>query len=241
MASLCVTSQVTIDPGGDKTLIEPLRGGQDWCWQVSFVDLAGSERVKDTKASGEMLKETSSINRSLFTLGKVGWQRVTTLAGVGACPSWRHYCSSAMVHQPYSLVSPPWPVYVAYIPPQGLVWRPILRDPVQDAMNDTCAPGTPRKQNEILTTQNFEGRHGLCSQIVPSFVRSACDEAAGMQVISALAERESSGPTAVPHIPYRDSKLTKLLMDSLGGSALALMVACISPSGERIPQLRSHS
>ena len=39
--------------------------------QVSFVDLAGSERVKDTKASGEMLKETSSINRSLFTLGKV--------------------------------------------------------------------------------------------------------------------------------------------------------------------------
>ena len=36
------------------------------------MDLAGSERVKDTKASGEMLKETSSINRSLFTLGKVG-------------------------------------------------------------------------------------------------------------------------------------------------------------------------
>ena len=51
------------------------------------------------------------------------------------------------------------------------------------------------------------------------------------QVISALAERESAGAAAVPHIPYRDSKLTKLLMDSLGGSALALMVACISPSG----------
>ena len=51
------------------------------------------------------------------------------------------------------------------------------------------------------------------------------------QVISALAEREAGGMAAVPHIPYRDSKLTKLLMDSLGGSALALMVACISPSG----------
>ncbi len=45
-----------------------------------------------------------------------------------------------------------------------------------------------------------------------------------MQVISALAE----GNTA--HIPYRDSKLTKLLMDSLGGSALALMIACCSPA-----------
>lgn len=40
--------------------------------KVSFVDLAGSERLKDTKSAGEMLKETSSINKSLFTLGKVG-------------------------------------------------------------------------------------------------------------------------------------------------------------------------
>jgi hypothetical protein len=37
----------------------------------------------------------------------------------------------------------------------------------------------------------------------------------------------SSGQT---HIPYRDSKLTKLLMDSLGGSSLALMIATCSPS-----------
>lgn len=38
--------------------------------KISFVDLAGSERLRDTKSSGEMLKETSNINRSLFTLGK---------------------------------------------------------------------------------------------------------------------------------------------------------------------------
>lgn len=31
-------------------------------------------------------------------------------------------------------------------------------------------------------------------------------------------------------VPYRDSTLTKLLMDSLGGSGLTLMVACVSPS-----------
>lgn len=32
------------------------------------------------------------------------------------------------------------------------------------------------------------------------------------------------------HVPYRDSKLTKLLMDSLGGNALTIMIACISPA-----------
>jgi len=32
------------------------------------------------------------------------------------------------------------------------------------------------------------------------------------------------------YIPYRDSKLTMLLMDSLGGTSKALMIACVSPS-----------
>lgn len=53
-----------------------------------------------------------------------------------------------------------------------------------------------------------------------------------MQVILALAEQGTAGTTA--HVPYRDSKLTKLLMDSLGGSALTLMVACCSPSNLQV-------
>ncbi|KAK3233486.1 hypothetical protein CYMTET_56226 [Cymbomonas tetramitiformis] len=86
--------------------------------KVSFVDLAGSERLKQSKsAGGTQLKETGSINRSLFALGKV---------------------------------------------------------------------------------------------------------------ISALGEAKGSVDNV--YIPYRDSKLTKLLMDSLGGSSLALMIATCSPA-----------
>ena len=42
-------------------------------------------------------------------------------------------------------------------------------------------------------------------------------------VISSLVDGKSK------HIPYRDSKLTRLLQDSLGGSSRTLMIACISP------------
>lgn len=42
-------------------------------------------------------------------------------------------------------------------------------------------------------------------------------------VISALAENSS-------HVPYRDSKLTRLLQDSLGGNSKTIMIANVGPS-----------
>ena len=45
--------------------------------------------------------------------------------------------------------------------------------------------------------------------------------------INALVE--SSKKAGQVHVPYRDSKLTRLLKDSLGGNARIIMVACISP------------
>ncbi|CAG8451419.1 10408_t:CDS:10 [Acaulospora morrowiae] len=45
-------------------------------------------------------------------------------------------------------------------------------------------------------------------------------------VISALGDESRK----VTHIPYRDSKLTRLLQDSLGGNSQTLMLACVSPA-----------
>ncbi|CAG8542233.1 10754_t:CDS:2 [Paraglomus occultum] len=47
-------------------------------------------------------------------------------------------------------------------------------------------------------------------------------------VISALGDPNKAKHTT--HIPYRDSKLTRLLQDSLGGNAQTLMIACVSPA-----------
>ena len=45
-------------------------------------------------------------------------------------------------------------------------------------------------------------------------------------VISALGDKSKKSS----HVPYRDSKITRLLQDSLGGNSRTIMIACISPS-----------
>eukprot|EP00232_Nephroselmis_pyriformis_P010287 CAMPEP_0182879026 /NCGR_PEP_ID=MMETSP0034_2-20130328/15709_1 /TAXON_ID=156128 /ORGANISM="Nephroselmis pyriformis, Strain CCMP717" /LENGTH=386 /DNA_ID=CAMNT_0025011931 /DNA_START=1 /DNA_END=1158 /DNA_ORIENTATION=+ len=47
-------------------------------------------------------------------------------------------------------------------------------------------------------------------------------------VISALGDEKRRAAGA--HVPYRDSKLTRLLQDSLGGNSRTVMIACISPA-----------
>ena len=58
------------------------------------------------------------------------------------------------------------------------------------------------------------------------------------KVISSLVEHHR-------HVPYRDSKLTRLLQDSLGGNSRTVMIACVSPADinmeESINTLRSAS
>lgn len=56
-------------------------------------------------------------------------------------------------------------------------------------------------------------------------------------VISALAARSAArsksrgrGKSRQQHVPYRDSKLTRLLQDSLGGNSRTVMIACVSPA-----------
>lgn len=43
-------------------------------------------------------------------------------------------------------------------------------------------------------------------------------------MIAALSEKNMS------HVPYRDSKLTRILQDSLGGNSKTYLIACASPA-----------
>merc|ERR1712062_533617 len=52
-------------------------------------------------------------------------------------------------------------------------------------------------------------------------------------VIAALADGNKS------HIPYRDSKLTRILQESLGGNAKTTVVICCSPASYNESETRS--
>eukprot|EP00587_Corethron_hystrix_P001428 CAMPEP_0113305962 /NCGR_PEP_ID=MMETSP0010_2-20120614/5401_1 /TAXON_ID=216773 ORGANISM="Corethron hystrix, Strain 308" /NCGR_SAMPLE_ID=MMETSP0010_2 /ASSEMBLY_ACC=CAM_ASM_000155 /LENGTH=1397 /DNA_ID=CAMNT_0000160529 /DNA_START=240 /DNA_END=4434 /DNA_ORIENTATION=+ /assembly_acc=CAM_ASM_000155 len=52
------------------------------------------------------------------------------------------------------------------------------------------------------------------------------------RVVSSLADPQNSST----HIPYRDSKLTRLLQDSLGGNSCTIMIGCVSPASDNVDE-----
>jgi hypothetical protein len=55
-------------------------------------------------------------------------------------------------------------------------------------------------------------------------------------VISKLVEMQEKDVKGKTHVPYRTSKLTRLLEDSLGGNSKTLMISCCSPADKNLPE-----
>jgi len=108
--------------------------------KLHLVDLAGSERIRDTGATGKLLKQSIGINRSLFVLRKV----IKALSVIN-------------------------------------------RKQAQFA----------RMSAQMPQKERSEARQGL----------------------SAMKRL----------VPYRDSSLTRLLKDALGGNSITVMIACLGP------------
>lgn len=49
------------------------------------------------------------------------------------------------------------------------------------------------------------------------------------KVVAALASGGEGCGRAATHVPVRDSKLTRLLADALGGAAATVLIACVAP------------
>jgi len=59
------------------------------------------------------------------------------------------------------------------------------------------------------------------------------------KVITALSRIESAADASSIHVPYRDSALTRMLQDSLGGNARTMMLATVSPAERAMAETQS--
>ncbi|XP_022822267.1 kinesin-like protein KIF21B isoform X2 [Spodoptera litura] len=107
--------------------------------------------------------------------------------------------------------------------------------PDQDTSVDREADSEAPEQYETLTAKfhfvDLAGserlkRTGATGERAKEGISINCGLLALGNVISALGDRSRK----VLHVPYRDSKLTRLLQDSLGGNSNTVMIACVSPS-----------
>lgn len=56
------------------------------------------------------------------------------------------------------------------------------------------------------------------------------EDQSGVEAAKAGKAQRGAGESLVAHVPYRDSKLTRILQDSLGGNSRTSMIACVSPA-----------
>ncbi|XP_065205081.1 osmotic avoidance abnormal protein 3 isoform X2 [Planococcus citri] len=97
--------------------------------------------------------------------------------------------------------------------------------PVSQSLVDYCSPIRRGKLNLVdLAGSERQAKTGATGDRLKEATKINLSLSALGNVISALVDGKSK------HIPYRDSKLTRLLQDSLGGNTKTLMVACLSPA-----------
>ena len=92
-------------------------------------------------------------------------------------------------------------------------------------MNDPFAPCVRAKFHLVdLAGSERVGE----TQVVDQGLKESCAINSSLsvlgKVVAALVDSRSQ------HIPYRDSKLTRLLQDSLGGNSFTTMLCCVSPA-----------
>ncbi|KAM7524615.1 hypothetical protein LguiA_014517 [Lonicera macranthoides] len=183
--------------------------------QLNLIDLAGSESSK-AETTGVRRKEGSYINKSLLTLGTV---RPQSLPLFNQCNSLLYTVRSSLI-----------------------IIEPKLPDCIQCLLQQCYVSRGRKGGKNYVRTRSL---HYLCLKVAVSWnveywetiavrrvvleywigVRIATLETQNLSlVISKLTDGRAS------HIPYRDSKLTRLLQSSLSGHGRVSLICTVTPS-----------
>ncbi|GAA6047599.1 hypothetical protein JCM3770_001583 [Rhodotorula araucariae] len=222
------------------------KAGHIWLQGIREAKVTNAEQVMDLLAQGSTLRQTSatgmnaqsSRSHAIFSL------TVTRRKWAGAGPP------------PTSEATPPSPQHrrlsalprIASPAPPGRAGTPTadrpgsrfgLRPPSSLGRPSTPSAASSADEGEGTWTVITSKLHlvDLAGSERMKRTAAAGDRAkegiainAGLSALGNVISALGDPSKKATHIPYRDSKLTRLLQDSLGGNARTMMVACVSPA-----------
>ncbi|CAM9690843.1 unnamed protein product [Chrysoparadoxa australica] len=205
----CVTS----DPEFDNITTE-------WSSKINLVDLAGSENAKLAGSKGNTLKEGAAINKSLLTLGRVIKALAEPLASASA--SVRPPPSPRTSLGTRGSISAP-------TPGSGIALKgtPVKMPPSPAGDRKPSNAGPPALMGGLTPSPR--------AQASPSPNSSGRKKRPSSPLVTPPGSSKSSSG-AFNKIPYRDSVLTFLLKESLGGNSCTTMIATIRPDIEHVEE-----
>eukprot|EP00736_Rhodelphis_marinus_P007060 Rmarinus@m.5680 len=107
-----------------------------------------------------------------------------------------------------------------------------------ERLSQTQSTGTTFKEGVDINKSLFSLRQVITALATrprgPAGAGAANTNAGGRRA-SVTGSSEAKAP-ATKHVPYRDSRLTLLLMDSFGGNSQTLMIVCVTPLNEHVDE-----
>ena len=173
---------------------------------LNLVDLAGSERQEHTGAAGATLKEGAAINKSLSALAEV----ISKLADMSvrlATQTAKERATDRKARNRKRSSAPASP---------------------ENRADAALAVKLARKTTDLATVAEDDdgsedgGEEG-------GGAGGASSRRALRSILDKGKQSRAGGRVAMDHIPYRNSKLTRILKQSLGGNTFTSILLCVSP------------
>ncbi|MGH0138206.1 UNVERIFIED_CONTAM: hypothetical protein FKN15_065664 [Acipenser sinensis] len=149
---------------------------------------------------------------TIFAYGQTGTGKTFTMEGVRAVPELRGIIPNSFAH-----------VFGHIAKAEGDT-RFLVRVSYLEIYNEEVRDLLGKDQMQRLEGSERQGKTGSTGQRLKEATKINLSLSTLGNVISALVDGKST------HVPYRNSKLTRLLQDSLGGNSKTMMCANIGPA-----------
>ncbi|XP_013378821.1 kinesin-like protein KIN-4A [Lingula anatina] len=194
---------------GDKISVDTGGKEQTFVYDGSFAgDVKANQLYKD-RCEPLLQKALEGYNVSIMAFGATGSGKSHLMSGTeddpGIVPCLNH---SLYKHVEEKAGKKEFFITVTFVE--------ILDEQMTDLLNP--------HSNEMRVRQHPQ--LGIFRQLRSEGVDSNSSLQAVARVIAALGDSKKKGG----HVPYRDSRITRLLQEAFGGNAFSLMFACISPA-----------